>query len=282
MIDLHIHTTCSDGTDDPVEILKKAEAQGLTHISITDHSTVEAYFKVDDMGKYYTGRIIHGVEVEFVYRGRLVEFLGYDIDVVKMREMLEEVYIPRDDIWAIQMKEMHTKMMAAGVRFSDGILDTWDRTKHYYPTCHLHADLKKYPENRKFVPDGEDWDNGIQFFRNYISNEKSPYYIDFSQFYPTVQKAYDMIRKAGGKVFIPHIWLFGKDALCFLEEWCAKFEIDGIECFYPAFTKEQTEYLVKFCEDRGYLMSAGSDYHGMQRSNELGTKIYAEKLGWLD
>ena len=108
MVDLHIHTTCSDGTDEPVEILKKAEALGLTHISITDHCVVDAYFKIEDAKKYYSGKIIKGTELECVWRGRLVELLGYGIDIVKMKEVLDGVYPSRMEVSKWQMIEMRS------------------------------------------------------------------------------------------------------------------------------------------------------------------------------
>ena len=61
MIDLHMHTKYSDGTDECIEILQKAQEKKLTHISITDHNTVDAYKMLEkiDIQEYFRGNIIH-------------------------------------------------------------------------------------------------------------------------------------------------------------------------------------------------------------------------------
>ena len=86
MIDLHVHTTYSDGADSLIEVLKKAEEMELSYISITDHDNCNAYkeLKNIDIKKYYTGTIIPGIEIKCGYKGRLIEILGYKIDTEKM------------------------------------------------------------------------------------------------------------------------------------------------------------------------------------------------------
>ena len=89
-IDLHSHTKHSDGSDSVIEILQNAEAAGLTHFSITDHNTVDAYFQIDDVKKYFSGKLIIGVEPECGYKGRVVELLGYNFDLAKMKEHMSK------------------------------------------------------------------------------------------------------------------------------------------------------------------------------------------------
>ena len=97
MIDLHIHTNNSDGSDSVIEVLKKAEKLGLKTISITDHDTCRAYeeLKNIDIKKYYSGNIIKGVELRCFYNRRIIELLGYNIDPQKMQEWLDDFYKTR-------------------------------------------------------------------------------------------------------------------------------------------------------------------------------------------
>jgi len=107
MIDLHMHTKYSDGTDSVIEILQKAEAAGLELISITDHDDVSAYFELQniDVKKYFSGEIIAGTELKTFYDGFILEILGYGINpqrihnsehiksrplLVKQKERLEQ------------------------------------------------------------------------------------------------------------------------------------------------------------------------------------------------
>ena len=87
MIDLHIHSNYSDGSESIKDILKEAEKRKLEVISITDHDTIKAYdeLKMIDIKQYYSGTIISGCEMKCVYKNTPVEVLGYNIDIDKIR-----------------------------------------------------------------------------------------------------------------------------------------------------------------------------------------------------
>ena len=88
MIDLHIHTNHSDGTDSVEELLKKAEAKKLEVISITDHDSVGAYYELEEkpeLRKLFSGKIIIGSEFKTCYKRVPIEILGYGIDYKKIR-----------------------------------------------------------------------------------------------------------------------------------------------------------------------------------------------------
>ena len=94
MIDLHIHTTNSDGSYKPEEILEKCEELGLEYISITDHDTCRSYndLKKLDISKIYSGKIITGCEITTTYKGRTIEILGYEIDTNIINEWMKRYY----------------------------------------------------------------------------------------------------------------------------------------------------------------------------------------------
>ena len=74
MIDLHIHSNNSDGSNSVLEILKKCKELKLDYISFTDHETCTAYSELKniDIKKYYSGIIIPGIEIKCAYNGRLI------------------------------------------------------------------------------------------------------------------------------------------------------------------------------------------------------------------
>jgi hypothetical protein len=263
--DLHVHTNCSDGTDNWKEILQKCERSGIEYVSITDHNSCDAYFQMESPEKYFSGTIIKGVEVYGSYRGRVIELLGYGINVEMMRDSLETLTCSKGDISEHEYKQFYDVCVKNGMRFSPNLFENWDKDKYYYSGCYLHQDMKKYPENRKIITDDESWNNSIQFFRNYAGNPKSPFYINTANFYPPIETIFKIIKQAGGKVFIPHIFLYGDDSLPFLNGLTDELEIDGVECFYNTFTNEQTEFLLNFCKENNLLVSGGSDYHGANR-----------------
>ncbi|MDD3237362.1 MAG: PHP domain-containing protein [Candidatus Gastranaerophilales bacterium] len=75
-VDLHIHSTCSDGKLTPEEIVKQAKAKGLKHIAICDHNTVKAH-KILPKSDF----VIKGIEFDCWYQGVLIHLLGYGVDV---------------------------------------------------------------------------------------------------------------------------------------------------------------------------------------------------------
>lgn len=80
MIDLHIHTSYSDGTDSVRELLENAERKKLEVISITDHDQIGAYVELEqnpDLRKIYNGEIIIGSELKTFYRDVSIEVLAY-------------------------------------------------------------------------------------------------------------------------------------------------------------------------------------------------------------
>ncbi len=101
MIDLHIHTTSSDGSDEPKDILLKAAQLGLTYLSITDHDSLGAYQKIRNMkvSDYFEGTIIPGCEFSVVHNKMPIEVLGYDIDL----DIISESSIISDE-WFLEEK----------------------------------------------------------------------------------------------------------------------------------------------------------------------------------
>ncbi|MBQ5475536.1 MAG: PHP domain-containing protein, partial [Lachnospiraceae bacterium] len=82
MIDLHTHTSYSDGTWSVKELLIEAKKAKLELLSITDHDNVKAYLELrnHDYNEYYNGKIINGVELNVIANGSNIELLVYDFD----------------------------------------------------------------------------------------------------------------------------------------------------------------------------------------------------------
>ena len=111
MIDLHIHTTSSDGSEEPEEVIAKAQSTGLKYISITDHDSIGAYKKLEKIkvSDYFTGSIITGCEFTAVHDGKPVEILGYDIDLESISEtgiISDEKFLERENEYLNKLKDV--------------------------------------------------------------------------------------------------------------------------------------------------------------------------------
>ena len=80
LIDLHLHTTASDGRLSPAQLVARASAAGLTTISVTDHDTVAAIAEVTEAARGVNIRVVPGIEITAVDDGRDVHMLGYFFD----------------------------------------------------------------------------------------------------------------------------------------------------------------------------------------------------------
>lgn len=98
-IDLHIHTTASDGTDTPAQAVEKAAALGLRAISVTDHDSVSGVAEAMAAGERLGVEVVPGIEVSSDYRDNNVHILGYFIDTAApaLRPVLEWVKNERDE-----------------------------------------------------------------------------------------------------------------------------------------------------------------------------------------
>ena len=266
MIDLHTHTKYSDGTDSVAELLSNAESKKLNIISITDHNTALAYNELKKMSykQYYTGEIVPGIELNTKVLGVPIEILGYGIDYNKMNEMLKDVYIPAEERNKIEVKRLYDKCIKAGIKLEEDCLKNFDSTS--FASKFIQNEIKKFSENRDIITE-DAWNDTKVFYRKYMSNPEGILYVEMDDFVPDFNVASELVEKAEGLVFLPHIYEYRENSERILAYILENYKIDGIECFYTTFTDEQKARLVKLCNDRKLYMSGGSDYHGKNKPN---------------
>jgi hypothetical protein len=146
-----------------------------------------------------------------------------------------------------------------GIRITESLAI---RSGKAFATQVIHADLKKYPENEKHFPQ-EIWNGVNAFYRTCINNEESPFFLNQTKDYPTVQEISALIKKAGGKSFLAHLYgYFTKDHIAFLDSLVSLNALDGIECYHSLHDMEKTNFLLDYCNTHELYSSGGSDYHG--------------------
>ena len=261
MIDLHMHTTYSDGTESCTTVLKKCQEKKLNYISITDHNTALAYEELEklDVKSLFTGKIIPGIELNTKALNIPIEILGYGIDYKKMNELVKDVYIPAEERNQIEVKRLYDKCIEAGIILDKNCLDNYK--PEMFASVFFHNEITKHEENKKLLSQ-EAWNSSKIFYRQYMSDPKTELYVEMDDFVPDFETASNLVRQAGGLVFIPHIFEYKKNAEPILNYILDNFNIDGIECYYTTFTQEQHDRLIKLCNERNLFISGGSDFHG--------------------
>lgn len=272
MIDMHMHTLYSDGTDTLEEILTKANNIGLETISITDHDTCDNYRDLEkiNVSKYYQGKIVIGCEFMTSFNGQLIEILGYGFDRSIIDDFLKNFYTEehKNQEHNILRQALRKKLEKYDFKFDESIFNS-NKSASFYGIYH---EIIQYPENLKKI--NEDiFGSFSDFFRRGLAKPSSKLFINYARFKPNIKDIIKVIHKAGGKAFLAHLFQYKVDnPEEFLKVLFKENDIDGIECYHTIFSKKQMDYLTDFAKKHNLLISGGSDYHGRNKKNHnLGT-----------
>ena len=245
LIDLHAHTTASDGTATPRALAELALRQGLSAVAITDHDTVLGYPELEKAGKELGIETVPGIEISTKFH-RAVHILGYYIDPhsPELEPVLNWVVEDRDK----RNKEM-CRLMAA-----DGLPINYEDMKKRFGEVigrpHF-ADILVELGLAKNVKDA---------FDRYV--EKGQRYYVGRTILP-IERAIEIIRLSGGVPVLAHPFQYKLDdpGLRELIEYCMAQGLRGMECRYSGYGPEQSAYLEALAEEYGLIKTGGSDYH---------------------
>lgn len=274
MIDLHIHTTYSDGTYSVKEILKEAQEKKLEVISITDHDNVKAYKEIGkiDVNNFYSGKIITGCEFKCILPeyNLPIEILGYEFEVSIVEKFLDSHNnMEKQSKYLEHLKSVGKRI---GLTFDENVKVNLERAE--YASLIFEREINKYEKNKQIL-----LENGINittnFYRDAQSNKNSIFYIDEKNDYVQPDEIIDLIHKAGGKSFLAHPYIYRvNNVLEMAQTLINNYNIDGLECYYSLFTQQQTNDLVELCKKNKLYRSGGTDFHGDNKPNiQLGNGI---------
>ena len=149
-----------------------------------------------------------------------------------MNNLVKKVYIPAAERNFIEVKRLYKKCINYGIKLSNNCLDTF--SSDTFASVFFHKEITKLPENRKLISD-EAWESSKIFYRQYMSDPKTPLYVEMDDFVPDFETASNLIKQCGGLVFIPHIYEYKNNANNILNFILNNYSIDGIECYYTTF-----------------------------------------------
>lgn len=269
MIDLHLHTNYSDGTDTVSELLEKAEQQKIEVISITDHDTVGAYKELEneEIRNKFKGQIITGVELKAIYNNHNIEILGYGFDTKKIKiykcDNLQEKILEH-------LKHVAEKYQ---IKYDENLRIDTNKGKIFGSFVFAENILKNKENVLKLDLLGETELNEDNFFRKCESNPKSIFYFDASKYIRNINDVIEDIHEAGGLAFLAHAYEYRfKDTKQEIENIIKTTSIDGFECHHSIFTEEQKTEIITLCKKHNKYMSGGSDYHAKNKLDiQIGT-----------
>ena len=253
-IDLHIHTTASDGTFTPQEILSRAQQLGLKAIAITDHDTVAGSKEALRSGippslKFLTGVEISATPPPFYPGSGSFHLLGYSIrlDDPKLNGTLEKLQQAR--------KNRNPTIISRLNEF--GISITLDEVRKVAGEGQLgRPHIAKLMVKKGAVASID------EAFDRFLGNGK-PAYVDKQRV--ECFKAIEIIQDAGGVPVLAHPGLLDYQTENQLDELIGKLKkagIQGVEVYYSGHTPDQTRLYAALAQRHDLLMTGGSDFHG--------------------
>ena len=253
-VDLHTHTTASDGTYSPTELVAEAAQRGVRVLAITDHDSTDGLPEAMAAATAYRPlEILPGIEINCDVEGAEIHVLGYLMDwqaawfqdfcrqqrrerrerVHRMVERLNSLGMPieADDVFAVVKEGSAGRPHVAQVMVTRGYVKTVREA-----------------------------------FEKYLGTGK-PGHVPRKKLLPA--DAVRLIRRAGGVPVFAHPGLANRDEL--IPELIAA-GLMGIECYYPEHSAAQRGAYVQMCRDHDLVATGGSDFHGPRvRAATLGS-----------
>lgn len=254
--DLHTHTSYSDGTLSPEELIESAKAAGLNYIAVTDHDTVDGIINLYEAGIYPSKdiKIIPGIEFSAHHDTQNIHILGYNIDIYnrELSDKLDEVVEAR---WA-RFSSIVEKLQKMGYDIKEADVLQVAESSTSISRSHIAQALVR---KGAFSSVPEVFDAVLE--------KGKPAYVPHYHLEPV--EIIDLIKRCGGTPVLAHPKLVYDDELV---EELLKSGIEGIEVYYPKHDEEDTKRYLAMAEKYHLLVTGGSDFHGI-------TTRFPNKLG---
>ena len=254
MIDLHLHTTASDGLCEPAVLVDLAWRAGIRTMSVTDHDTVAALSEVERAATASRHRLCAGIEITAVHEGRDVHVLGYFFD--------------RDDeALAAFLEQQRADRVRRVAAIADKLADMGkpvDRTRCSPRATAAGRSAGRWSRRRSSRPV-----MSPTRARPSISSSAKESPRSCRGAGPSPADVIGIIHRAGGVASLAHPGLLKRDDLI---PGMIAAGLAAVEAFHSEHDAATTEHYLAFAERHGILVSGGSDYHGEKERRRGGVR----------
>ena len=254
-VDLHLHTTASDGVLSPSGVVRYAKAKGLQAIAITDHDTIEGCEEGLSEGERIGFEVIPGIEISAEYSPGSMHILGFFLDIHHplLNERLEYLQKAR----AERNPKMVARLNQLGIEVTyEEVLKASGGGQVGRP--HFANVLLEKKVVRSFQ----------EAFDRFLK-KGAPAYVDKFRF--TSKEALHFINEAGGVAVLAHPNTLGVNGYSELEKLIVRLAdegLKGIEVYYPEHSAVEVAQYKTLADRYSLVSTGGTDYHGIEK-NEL-------------
>ncbi len=247
-VDLHTHTSYSDGYHSPEELIQKAKTVGIETIGITDHDNLAAIETATEVGKQLGIEVIPGVEISTDLQDKEIHILAYYIETGN-KELERYLNFFREERLK-RAERIVGKLNTLGLNIS--ISDVLDKAQNSaVGRPHIAQALLERGQISSYY----------EAFNKYIGNGCPAYE---KKVHLSPQSAFKIISDAGGLSFIAHP---GYMPEIILKELITA-GVDGIEVIHPSHSPQQIRFYRGIVNEYFLLESGGSDFHGGKRDDD--------------
>jgi len=250
-VDIHIHSTVSDGCLSPAELVRKATELGLTVIALADHDTVDGIAPALEAAKDFPWlKVIPCVEISTDVSDGEAHVLGYFVDYtdLKLLDRLKRMRNSRRE----RAQKMVAKLRNLGINIE------WQRVQEIAGTGSMgRPHVAQAMLEKGYITSIK------EAFTNYISRG-GPAYAEREKMTPL--EAVDMVLQAKGLTVLAHPLTLSDPEVMIIELTAAG--LVGIEAYYGGYTTDEVSRLVGLANKYNLIATGGSDYHGLGLSNE--------------
>ncbi|MEM8501993.1 MAG: PHP domain-containing protein [Cyanobacteria bacterium P01_D01_bin.1] len=244
MLELHSHTTCSDGSLTPTELANFAAEKGVKALAITDHDTMAGCAEATEAAKSLDLEIVPGLELSTVYNERSMHILGFYPDQDKLAAPLQE---------RVEGRKRRARKMAEKLADLGYPIELPDMSSSLAPgRPHIANALKKAGHVSSHN----------EAFERFLKDD-GPAYVPYEKF--TAQEGIELLLSCGAVPVWAHPCIFRGGTVETVLPELIKAGLMGIEVYHPTHSVSQTRKLEEYCEIHNLLMTGGSDYHGPKK-----------------
>jgi hypothetical protein len=247
-VDLHTHSTFSDGSITPTELVAEARAAGLAAIALTDHDTCDGIGEFLAASRDSGIETLAGVEVSAEFGDRTVHILGYGINPAheRLRTVLQKLVEGRNE----RNAKMIRKLQLLGIRIELQEVEAI-AGEQVVGRPHFAQVLLRKGVVRTFD----------EAFDRYLARGRPAY---FERFRLGPEETIALIAEAGGVTALAHPYYMGlsSDLVTATLARLKGAGLVGVEAYYTEHTEEETRLYVEIANRLGLLVTGGSDFHG--------------------
>jgi predicted metal-dependent phosphoesterase TrpH len=252
-VDLHMHSTASDGLLRPADVVNLAKQRGLTTIALTDHDTTDGLNEAFEAGRQLGLDVIGGFEINSETSIGQLDFLAYGCDPANAA--LQNQLLEIRDARVGRARGMVKKLAELGVPVA------WERVLFFA------GDAKSIarPHVARALVEAGHVASTQEAFDKYL-NDDGPAYVHRLELKP--QEVIDVVHGAGGVIVLAHP---AHAKTTHLIPLLAELGLDGIEVYYSDHTDSQRAELLAMAVKYRLIVTGGSDFHGDGTHAELGS-----------